>query len=216
MWCPVAEVASALLAVYTVTWSIRVWRNIMCPSPACTPTRAHRTVVLDFLVKIFTRGRANGQIRSSNGRCGRAFGKTAEALENLGMSCSMFNAAKHLVVLGLIFSTAEGLFSFESVKCVGRYARQSGEGRRGCLGWQWNGWTGTPWGIMYWAGVGFLIITVCSAPGLLFSNSLGESKVLLIPTICKGQRRLAFLAGPARGRWAMIITVYPRMAGEFV
>jgi hypothetical protein len=75
------------------------------------PTRAHRTVVLNLGVKIF----ANGQIRSSNGRCGRAFGKAAKALENLGMSRSMFNAAKHLVVLGLVFSTAEGLLPFESI-----------------------------------------------------------------------------------------------------
>jgi hypothetical protein len=77
--------------------------------------RAHRTVVLDLGVKIFARGGANGQIRSSNGRRGRAFGKTAKALENLGMSRSMLNAAKHLIVLGLVFSTAEGLLPFESV-----------------------------------------------------------------------------------------------------
>lgn len=31
------------------------------------------------------------------------------------MSCSMFNAAKYLVVLGLVFSTAEGLLPFESI-----------------------------------------------------------------------------------------------------
>ena len=87
---------------------------------------------------------------------------------------------------------------------------------------------------MYWAGVGFLrvecralgrkdkegststhlIVTVCSAPGLLFSNTLG--KVLLIPTICKGHRHLGFLAGPAGRGWAVIITVYPGVAGEFV
>jgi hypothetical protein len=60
-----------------------------------------------------------------------------------------------------------------------------------------------------------LVITVCSAAGLLFSNSLGESKVLLIPTICE-ERHLAFLTDPAGGRWAVIVTVYPRMAGEFV
>jgi hypothetical protein len=60
VWCPVAEVASALLAVYIVTCSIRVWQNIMRPPPACVPTRGHRTVVLDLGVKIFTRGRANG------------------------------------------------------------------------------------------------------------------------------------------------------------
>jgi hypothetical protein len=78
------------------------------------PARTHRTVVLDLGVKIFARDGANGQIRSSNGRCGRALGKTAKALENLGMSCSVFNAAKHLVVLGLVFSTAEGLLPFKS------------------------------------------------------------------------------------------------------
>lgn len=61
-----------------------------------------------------------------------------------------------------------------------------------------------------------LVITVCSAAGLLFSNTLGKSKVLLIPTICKGQRHLAFLASPAGDGWAVIVTVYPRMAGEFV
>jgi hypothetical protein len=112
VWCPVAL---ALLAIYTVTWAIRVWRNIMHPPPACTPTRVHRTVVFDLGVKIFARGGANGQIRSGNGRRGCTLGKTAKALENLGMSRSMFNTAKHLVVLGLVFSTAEGLLPFESV-----------------------------------------------------------------------------------------------------
>ena len=87
----------------------------MRPSPACTPTWAHLTVVLDLGIKIFARGGANGQIRGSYGRCGRAFGKPAKALENLGMSRSMFNATKHLVVLGLVLSTAEGLLPFESV-----------------------------------------------------------------------------------------------------
>jgi len=121
VWCPVAGVASGLLAVYNVTCPIRVWRNIMCPPPACMPARAHCTVVLDLVVKIFARGGANGQIRSSNGRGSRAFGKTAKALENLGMSGGMFNAPKHLVVLGFVCCTTEGLFPFESVQCIRRY-----------------------------------------------------------------------------------------------
>jgi hypothetical protein len=87
----------------------------MHPPPTCTSTRAHCAVVIDLGIEIFSRSGATGKIRSSNGRGSRTFGKTAEALENLGMSGGMFNAPKYLAVLGLVFCTTESLFPLESI-----------------------------------------------------------------------------------------------------
>jgi hypothetical protein len=87
----------------------------MHPPPACTPMRTHCTVVIDLGIEIFARSGATGKIRSSNGRGSRTFGKTAEALENLGMSGGMFNTPKYCAVLGLVFCTTESLFPFKSI-----------------------------------------------------------------------------------------------------
>ena len=72
------------------------------------------------------------------------------------MSGGVFNAPENLVVLGLVFCPTEGLFPFEGVESVGRDAGQSGEGRRGCIGWQWDSGGGASRGIMNWTSVGFL------------------------------------------------------------